>query len=122
MAKKLGDSVAHTMTDWAATAPDRVKPQTPAAKQFVETTKREVVSAVLVGARVAKIWTSPDGRIYTLVALPLDDNYYQVVVIRTRRGLEQATPEQRGQIVQGTVNDAIDSLDAFLAKLRDAAK
>ncbi len=112
MANTLKTHVDSMMKDWMSSSNDFANPENQTSKQFLESVSRSVTSATLVGSREAKRWTSPQGTVYVLMALDLNDAFFKAF----KEKAKQALMAQQDKLLKGQAESALADLDAYLEK------
>ena len=114
LASAMKVKVDSMMKDWMASSTDYANPENTTSKQFTEAVSREVTSATLVGARVSKYWTAPNGTVYCLMALDLNDSFFQAMKDKAKKALM----DHQDVVLKVKMEDALADLDQFLDKER----
>ena len=112
MSSTMKVKVEAMMKDWMASSTDYADPENTTSKQFTEAVSREVTSATLVGARVAKYWTAPNGTVYCLMALDLNDAFFEAYKNKAKKALQ----DHQDTLLKGKMEDALADLDKYLEK------
>jgi len=112
MSNILKVKVQGMMKDWMASSTDYANPENTTSKQFTEAVSREVTDATLQGAVPAEYWTSPQGTVYCLMRMDLNNKFFDAFKANAKKQLQ----EHQDKVLKVKMEDALADLDSYLAK------